>query len=223
MFRRLLFVVGFLVLTSCAKPPVAELESARETVARAYAAGASALAQEKYDAAADFLQDAERLVREGHYRTAQYRLERAKEYAEEALKLTAEHKKRLLQEQQRRQQQLAEEKTKQEAVAKPAPKPSPPVIKAAPKAAEKETSEAPQEPELVDHVEVTGGETLADIAARDVVYNDALLWPLIYKANRDQIKDPKEIYPGQVLVIPRNKSVDEREAARQEARELNIF
>ena len=55
------------------------------------------------------------------------------------------------------------------------------------------------------------------------VYDDAFLWPLIYKANRDQIKDPKEIFSGQMLMIPRDKSRDEADAARQEARELNLF
>ncbi len=34
------------------------------------------------------------------------------------------------------------------------------------------------------------------------VYNDARLWPLIYMANRDQIKDPDLIFPGQRFVIP---------------------
>jgi nucleoid-associated protein YgaU len=34
------------------------------------------------------------------------------------------------------------------------------------------------------------------------VYKDARLWPLIYVANRAQIKDPDLIYPGQKFVIP---------------------
>ena len=34
------------------------------------------------------------------------------------------------------------------------------------------------------------------------VYNDAKLWPLIYIANRDQIKDPDLIFPGQKFKIP---------------------
>lgn len=33
-------------------------------------------------------------------------------------------------------------------------------------------------------------------------YNDARLWPLIYMANRDKIKDPDLIFPGQKLTIP---------------------
>ena len=42
------------------------------------------------------------------------------------------------------------------------------------------------------------------------VYNDARLWPLIYMANRDQIKDPDLIFPGQQFVIP---DVPERKGA----------
>ncbi len=34
------------------------------------------------------------------------------------------------------------------------------------------------------------------------VYNNARLWPLIYVANKDQIKDPDLIFPGQRFVIP---------------------
>ena len=34
------------------------------------------------------------------------------------------------------------------------------------------------------------------------VYDDALDWPVIYKANRDKIKNPHWIYPKQVFLIP---------------------
>ncbi len=34
------------------------------------------------------------------------------------------------------------------------------------------------------------------------VYRNARLWPLIYMANKDQIKDPDLIFPGQKFVIP---------------------
>ena len=35
------------------------------------------------------------------------------------------------------------------------------------------------------------------------VYNDSLMWSIIYEANKDKIKDPDLIYPGQKLNIPR--------------------
>jgi nucleoid-associated protein YgaU len=51
---------------------------------------------------------------------------------------------------------------------------------------------------------VSAGELLWAIAKRVDVYGDPLLWPLLYQANRDQIKDPRKIYAGQTLSIPRN-------------------
>ncbi len=40
------------------------------------------------------------------------------------------------------------------------------------------------------------------IAENDEIYGDAWKWPAIYSANKDQIKDPDLIFPGQELVIP---------------------
>jgi nucleoid-associated protein YgaU len=62
---------------------------------------------------------------------------------------------------------------------------------------------------------VRRGETLPQIAARSEVYNDASLWPIIYRANRDQIRDPKQLWPGQILKIPRNFSRDEANEAKR--------
>ena len=62
---------------------------------------------------------------------------------------------------------------------------------------------------------VRRGETLPQISARTEIYNDSTLWPIIYRANRDQIRDPKRLWPGQVFVIPRNFSHDEAVEARR--------
>ena len=51
---------------------------------------------------------------------------------------------------------------------------------------------------------VSKGECLWYIAGYDEIYGNPLKWPLIYKANKDQIKDPDLIYPGQVFAIPRD-------------------
>lgn len=64
---------------------------------------------------------------------------------------------------------------------------------------------------------VNKDDSLPSVAARHEVYNDSFMWPLIYKANRDQIKDPKVIYPGQDLKIPRNMTMEEIIEARREA------
>lgn len=66
---------------------------------------------------------------------------------------------------------------------------------------------------------VMRGETLPQIAAQADVYNDASLWPLLYRANRDQIRDPRRIWPGQVFRIPRNVSREDLVEARRYAQE----
>lgn len=53
---------------------------------------------------------------------------------------------------------------------------------------------------------VRRGETLPQIAGRPEIYNNPSLWPIIYRANRDQIRDPKRLWPGQVLTIPRHSN-----------------
>ncbi len=65
--------------------------------------------------------------------------------------------------------------------------------------------------------EVRPGETLWQIAQRTV--GDPTLWPALYVANRDQIKDPARVYPGQRLEIPRIEP-EQRAAVRREAESL---
>ena len=49
---------------------------------------------------------------------------------------------------------------------------------------------------------VVRGDSLSKIAKRH--YGDMNQWQRIYDANRDQIKDPDLIHPGQKLRIPRS-------------------
>jgi len=69
---------------------------------------------------------------------------------------------------------------------------------------------------------VKRGETLPQIAAALEVYGDASLWPLIYKANRDQISNPAVLWPGQVLRIPRNADKNDINEARRFASEHSL-
>jgi hypothetical protein len=75
---------------------------------------------------------------------------------------------------------------------------------------------ASEAPETIEHV-VQRGETLWSIAAQKEVYGDPYLWVLIYKFNRDQIKDPSRIYPNQRLQIPIGLDAEARASARLEA------
>ena len=47
---------------------------------------------------------------------------------------------------------------------------------------------------------VVKGDSLSAIAQRE--YGNAKDWPRIYEANRDVIKNPDLIYPGQTLRLP---------------------
>jgi nucleoid-associated protein YgaU len=53
-----------------------------------------------------------------------------------------------------------------------------------------------------DSYVVVSGDSLSKIAKRH--YGDMDQWRRIYDANRDQIKDPDLIHPGQKLKIPRS-------------------
>ncbi len=71
--------------------------------------------------------------------------------------------------------------------------------------------------DTIEHV-VVDGETLWSIAGLSDVYDDPYLWPVIYKFNRDQIKDPSRIYQGQRLQIPIHLDPETRRASYREAR-----
>ena len=47
---------------------------------------------------------------------------------------------------------------------------------------------------------VKAGDSLSKIAKRE--YGDAAQWHKIYEANKDTIKDPDLIYPGQTYTLP---------------------
>jgi nucleoid-associated protein YgaU len=49
---------------------------------------------------------------------------------------------------------------------------------------------------------VKRGDCLWNIAKKKEHYGNAFAWPVIYKANRDKIKNPDLIYPDQVFSIP---------------------
>ncbi len=57
---------------------------------------------------------------------------------------------------------------------------------------------------IVKSIEIIPGDNLWKIAGFTWIYNNPRLWPKIFKANRDKIKDPDLIYPGQVFTIPRD-------------------
>lgn len=54
-----------------------------------------------------------------------------------------------------------------------------------------------------DTYTVVEGDCLYKISGYEKIYADPVKWPRLYRANRDQIKDPSLIYPDWVLLVPR--------------------
>lgn len=217
----MILLVAAALLGGCAKPPHQELDATEYMVNRVRALQAADHAPTEFNAAVTALDDARSAIRDGKYKSAHASLKFALQHARRASVITEERKAKLAEEAARlsREEQLARQaeadKLPAETVIKAEPaKPQPvkPVVARKPEAQLPATS-----------YQVINGENLWNIAAHPQVYNDGLLWPLLYQANRDQIKDPRQIFPGQSLSIRRDMSSEEMESARQKARESDIF
>jgi hypothetical protein len=57
------------------------------------------------------------------------------------------------------------------------------------------------EPEVINYT-VVRGDHLWGIARKQEHYGNGFAWPVIYRANRDQIKNPDLIYPNQTFKVP---------------------
>ncbi len=83
-----------------------------------------------------------------------------------------------------------------------------------PKMEVKEVKPAPKpKPTLPTFHVVKKGECLWIIASYKEIYNDPFMWPLIYRANKDKIRDPDLIFPKQVFKIPRDYTEEEKKDA----------
>ena len=74
------------------------------------------------------------------------------------------------------------------------------------------------EPNAAGDYQVVRGDNLWDISAKSEVYSNPYQWPLIYKANKSQIKDADLIYPGQNLSIDQDASTGDIDAAVNHAK-----
>ncbi len=78
-------------------------------------------------------------------------------------------------------------------------------------------------PAPVEKYVVKEGDTLWAISNQSGNYSDSFEWPLIFKTNRDEIVDPDQITPGQVLVIQRGQTAEQTEHTRQLASDTPAF
>jgi hypothetical protein len=70
---------------------------------------------------------------------------------------------------------------------------------------------------------VKKGDSLWKISEKGEVLGDAFRWPLLFKANRDQIQDPDLIEPKQDLGYKKEYSKDEVDDAVKKAQETPPF
>ncbi|HVZ79695.1 MAG TPA: LysM peptidoglycan-binding domain-containing protein [bacterium] len=110
--------------------------------------------------------------------------------------------------------EVAEEPPAPEPTATPAPAPPPPPVAEEP-AATPEPTQAPKK-EIEKYI-VVKGDTLWDISGMRIIYKDNFDWPLLFKANRDQITDPDLIYPKQELLIRRDWTQEDLDKAKKDA------
>jgi nucleoid-associated protein YgaU len=66
--------------------------------------------------------------------------------------------------------------------------------------------------------DVKRGDTLWGIASQQNVYNNPWEWPLIYKANANEINDPDLIFPDQTFSIPTYPQKNEANLAEHHAK-----
>jgi len=232
LFYRVLMIVLCTagLLTGCSSSQPVELHLARQAVEMARNEGAQSYASAELDQAAGALQQGERLLNNGQNEKAVATLQQATQWAITAKSKARSQRQTIQQYASQREALKAEQrlsslhkqlKTSQDQL---------PVIAPAPPQRPVETSPDPKlpisEPQptaAVTEYRVGSGENLYSIAARTSIYGEGLLWPLLYRANRDQIKDPQQIFPGQILSVPRNHTDEERKSARETARRSGIF
>jgi len=234
MLRCLITLALVASLVSCAKPPHQELDAAEYMVKRARELQAMDFAPVEYQAAHTALSDAHRAMDRADYGDARDSVEYALQHARRAVSLAEEGKAKLEREEAEQailaeQARQAERKKAQAEETQIKPETKQPVAKPVAKPAAKPAAKPSPVPtpkpqiKMVDEYSVGEGETLWTISAQPQVYGEGLLWPLLYQANRDQIKDPRQIFPGQSLDIRRDMTSEEQEEARQRARESDIF
>ncbi|MBN1142533.1 MAG: LysM peptidoglycan-binding domain-containing protein [Deltaproteobacteria bacterium] len=211
-------VILALLCCSCAQMPREQLQLARQAMGEAYTAGAPELVPEEYRAAQAALRDAENLIHHRNYRLAGELLPLAASYGYRAAFLARE--KRLQLETATAASEGSLSETPEGVRAASSGADSRPEKSVTIDASRKKNAAPPAPP---NRYEVKKEESLWLIAGLKEVYGDALLWPIIYKANRDQIKDPRQVFPGQVLAIPRSATPEDKEEARREARQSDIF
>lgn len=180
------------LISSCATaPPTQEMSDARQSVEAAESVGAEKHAPVALDSAQQLLSKAEDDLQAGDYEEAQREALAAREAAHQAVAIS--------------QAKQVTEEVEMETIA--IEEPVVPVIEPTP----------PAEPEPSFYTVIIK-DNLWKISAKNSIYGDPLLWPLILKANPELISDADLITPNMVLMIEPNPSRSDKDAARQHAK-----
>jgi nucleoid-associated protein YgaU len=164
------------------------MSDARQSVEAAESVGAEEHAPVALDSAQQLLSKAEDDMQAGDYEEAQKEALAAREAARQAVTIS------------QAKQEVEMETTAIEEPIIPAIEPTP--------LAEPEPS----------FYTVIKNDNLWKISAKNSIYGDPLLWPLILKANPELIRDADLITPNMVLMIEPNPSDNEKDTARQHAK-----
>lgn len=70
----------------------------------------------------------------------------------------------------------------------------------------------------IDLYTIVKGDNLWRIAAREGVYKDPFMWPILYKYNLTTFRDPDTIHPGQMMIIHRSATPAEKKDAVKKAK-----
>ncbi|MFZ5587218.1 MAG: LysM peptidoglycan-binding domain-containing protein [Thermodesulfobacteriota bacterium] len=97
---------------------------------------------------------------------------------------------------------------------KVAPPPPPKKWEGAPKPMTEAPAPAPALPTTYT---VEKCDDLWSISAKPQIYQDPLLWPCIFNANKDKIKNANKLKVGMVLSIPRNLTDAQKADCRKQA------
>ena len=191
-------ILSSLVIGCATAPPNQEMSDARQSVEAAESIGAEKHAPVAMNSAQQLLSRAQDDFEAGEYDEAQKEALAAREAARQAVA-------------------ISQAKQASAKMAKKEPVPPATLVTEPPAAVTQETSE-PAAPKP-DFYTVNENDNLWSIAAKTSVYGDPLLWPLILKANADQISNADLILPGLILKLESGLSENEQDAARKHARQ----
>jgi len=242
MLKKLIYILIIFFFSACSKPPMQEIINARSDIKAAYSAGASIHAPSVYYNAELALKKAEMNLNEKKYNKSRNQAKTTIKLAKKARELSIDHVSGLKSKVSGEITAVkkifenfiknnSEEYTKIQKIRDKLNKAYDAFSREDYILARKKVFEIvtlcrvgeyykKSKKELPAFYKVKRGDCLINIAKNKEIFNNPWLWPLIYRANRDQIRNPHYIYVGQKLFIPRNIRPENISSTGREAKSL---